>query len=482
MTMKKTAVLAEFVIFTVLFTVLMGGSYEILKYKNYGSGGGLENFYETSVPIDVIAYGSSHAHCTVNNAILWEDYGIPSFTLSGTALTIDGIFDLMEESFRIAPPRIAFVETYTFPVGEHDDKAIYQVGLPSRWSPEYVAYVWREAMRHHWDQTYTEEMLLRMPIVHSRYAKLEKWDFINVEPYMRGYRGSNECTPLPAPVITEERAELPEETLYYMQEMVRLCRKTGVELVFFNAAYEASEGEIASQNTIRDLAKQWGVPYLGFNHDAQAYGIDYATDLREEGHVNDLGAEKITRALADYCETNLQLADHRGEKGYEAWNEHARFMQDRRLQYALEEQTEVNGYLQVLSEAMKDYTVVMTLRGNHNALGEDAYASELIPFDIGPEEYRTGGTRILSEGKTLYSSGEEMTYRKLLEEKCQNDIYVYRDGMDDTDHVTVGGTEYGEGINGLTVLVYDPVCACLVDAVSVDVYQGTEILRPESCE
>ncbi|MBR6327186.1 MAG: hypothetical protein IKR61_10340 [Lachnospiraceae bacterium] len=482
MTGKRIIHLAEILVFAVALAVLTVGCYRVLKYKNLGSGGGLDNFYQNDAPIDVIAYGSSHAHCTIDNGLLWEEYGIPSFTLSATALTIDGIYYLMEESFRVAPPRIALVETYTFPAGVNDESGIYQTGLPARWSPVYASYALREAARQKWDRTKAEELFFRMPVVHSRYRELTQQDYVNVEPYMRGYRGSIEVTPLETPPVTEERSEIPEESRLYMEKMIELCRKHHVELVFFNASYEASVQDMAAQNTVRDLAEEQGVAYIGFNHDAAVYGIDYSTDLREEGHVNDLGAAKITRALADYCTGHWKLTDRRGEAGYDAWDTHVRFLNNRADRMALHAQSQLVPYLQVLADMREKYTIVLSLKGNYGALGEDAFAPELGALGIDMDAYRRGGTYIFGEGELLFCSAGEEKYQRIEKLNHRNELYVYRDGAEDRDHVALDGRETGEDVNGITILVYDPECALVMDEVSVNVYQGLELLRPEETE
>ena len=65
--------LIKAVLFTVLTVVMLGGILKITNYKTTGGGGGWQHLYDMDKnSIDVIAFGSSHAHCTVNHGYLWD--------------------------------------------------------------------------------------------------------------------------------------------------------------------------------------------------------------------------------------------------------------------------------------------------------------------------------------------------------------------------------------------------------------------------
>ena len=54
----------------------------VLTYKDTGGGGGWQNFYRTGRgTVDVMFFGNSHVHCTVDHGLLWDNYGIAGYTL-----------------------------------------------------------------------------------------------------------------------------------------------------------------------------------------------------------------------------------------------------------------------------------------------------------------------------------------------------------------------------------------------------------------
>ena len=73
-----------------------------------------------------------------------------------------------------------------------------------------------------------------------------------------------------------------------------------------------------------------GLTYIDYNLDpAGMLGLDWATDTPDSGsHLNVLGAIKLTDVLGEYLTRNYDLPDHRGEAGFEHWDDDARTWTD----------------------------------------------------------------------------------------------------------------------------------------------------------
>ena len=50
-------------------------------------------------------------------------------------------------------------------------------------------------------------------------------------------------------------------------------------------------------------------------------GLDFDKDYYNSKHVNFIGAEKYTCYLTSYLKDHYDLPDHRGEAGYESWED-----------------------------------------------------------------------------------------------------------------------------------------------------------------
>ncbi len=473
--MKKNPYLIELLVFFVLISIVMSGIYNVFRYKNVGSGGGMDNYYDTKVPIDVIIYGSSHAACTVNNGVFWQDYGIASYTLSAGGQTIDGTYYFLQESIAVNKPKIALVETYLLTECEFSLASYYRSALTSKFSKRFLDYTLNVVKDNSLDRETAENMIFRMPIVHSRYKELEKGDFINSAKYIRGYRGSNEMAPIEGPQVTDRYAEISEDALMYIDKMINLCKNEGVELIFFNAPYEIGEEAYAKQNTLRDYVIGKGCQYIGFNGNNDVLKLDYGSDFRDPEHLNDNGAEKVTRALAEFITENCPVQDRRGSKGYELWDRNIDYLNDRKLKYKLNDCRTLDEYWKVLYDNMDGKTCILSLNGNYRALGDEIYKPYLGLLGIDSETYEKGGVWVIRNGDIIYYSGGANTFHgyQMLGENV--DLNIYKNEIDEFADIWIDDEDLSPDCNGISVLLYDEDCNYIIHGMKVDVYNGTEV-------
>lgn len=475
--MKKHLFLLETIVFISILVLVIGKYYDAVRYKTTGNGAGVDNIYTQKVPIDVVAFGSSHSSCSLNNAQLWEDYGIASYALTAGTQNVDGTYYFMQEMFKHNKPKIALVETYVFYEDEFTRESLYRSALTPKWSLQYIPFVLKRAEFSGYDREFTEELVLRMPLVHDRYRELSRADFYNDMFYNKGFRGSEICNEIEKPVKTDAVNEMPEKCRYYIDKIVELCQKEGVQLIFFNAPYEASEEEVANQNGMRQYAEEHGIPYLGLMHNDEEYGIDYSKDFREHDHVNDIGAQKITTIIADYLLENYDLTDHRNEAGYEEWDLFARYIDDRHQMYALNSCTDLASYLDLIKQMSDRYDIVISFNGNYNAQGEEAIEPSLEPLGIDLDMYLEGGVILMENGEITYRSGGASNYNFHKELEHNTDLCLCKTDSDPYGHVYFNGVDYMKEYNGISIHVYDEQCIYLVDDMYVDVYEGLNVER-----
>ena len=113
MSTKKKAYI-EIIVFLLLFILIYSCCYDVLRIKDIGNGAGIEAYDDVNVPVDVAVFGTSHAVCTVDNSILWNDYGIASYTLWSGSQKVDGTYFFMKDVFKKNKPKVALVETLDF--------------------------------------------------------------------------------------------------------------------------------------------------------------------------------------------------------------------------------------------------------------------------------------------------------------------------------------------------------------------------------
>ena len=87
-------------LFAALTIGIAAASLKILNYKDMGGGGGWTRFYAEQADIDVLFFGNSHAHCTVDHGYLWDHYGIAGYTMSAGAQNFAGTYYFVREALR----------------------------------------------------------------------------------------------------------------------------------------------------------------------------------------------------------------------------------------------------------------------------------------------------------------------------------------------------------------------------------------------
>lgn len=473
---KKRAIWIELVAFVLLLSITTSHIYGILRYKNTGSGGGMDNFYDTEVPIDVIVFGSSHAACTVNNALLWEENGIASYTLTAGAQYGDGTLFFVKEALAKKKPKVALVETYLLLNEGFVLDSFYRSGLTARFSGRYLDYVNSVVRDNGLDRDFWENAVLRMPIVHSRYKELTRDDFVRTEGYNRGYRGSIEVSSFDPLELSDEVADLDEDILSRVDDIIEVCDKNEVDVVFFAAPYCATKEQQMVQNSLREYVEGKGGKYLDYLQNYQSLGIDFSEDFRDYEHLNDYGAEKITRAIGTTLLSDYAIPDRRGQKGFEQWDQHVSFLVDRQLGYSLQECYDVTSYLSLLAQNLPEYSIVLSLNGNYRAIGDDLFMPFLSECGISVEDYEKGGVYVIHGGAVNYYSQGENEY-------CHHqkigdlDLVLNKAGNDDFARIRLGEDDYSPDCNGINVVIVDEEIGYLVDAMHVDVYSGPEVIH-----
>lgn len=122
---------------------------------------------------------------------------------------------------------------------------------------------------------------------------------------------------------TEQKEEMPDIVVKYMESIQKLCYKKGAELLLVGTPSPVN-CNYRRHNSISAYAESNSLDYLDMNLRLDEIGIDWETDSLDKGdHLNLSGAEKVTKYLGDYLEEHYELPDHRGEEEYKNWEKEA---------------------------------------------------------------------------------------------------------------------------------------------------------------
>ena len=283
-----------------------------------------------------------------------------------------------------------------------------------------------------------------------------------------------------------EHAGLSEEKQKVLQEIIDEAQKSGVGIVFFAAPFAVSKEQQRGFEAVEEFAGAQGLPLINHNKLYDEVGIDFETDFRDDGHVNNNGAAKVTAHLAAFLKDNYALPDRRGEQGYQIWEDNSLYLRNKALGHKLENAADLNEYLELLAEIKEEKTVLIALTGNYRALG-DVYLDALMQLGITEDEYLSGGTFLFRGGERLaWLPGKE--YDECFSVKngeihVESSAYLAEDGTERQNaKLLVGGTDYFMAENGVNLVVYEESMDQVIDAAGDDVYQGLELIHMEKKE
>ena len=112
-----------------------------------------------------------------------------------------------------------------------------------------------------------------------------------------------------------------------------VCRsreiRMDVPLLIVVTPYATTEEKQKRFNTAADIAAEYGVPFIDYNLLYEECGMDFTTDMADDGHLNAPGAAKFTSVFGAYLAEHYDIPDHRGDEAYTTWDLDAKYIYER---------------------------------------------------------------------------------------------------------------------------------------------------------
>ena len=450
--MKRSGLrIALFILSAVLllgFTtrVLMQKTDEDVRFQN------LHAFAQNTV--DVLILGSSHAHCSFYTDVLWTEYGIASFVMGGNKQTLWDSYHAFVDALETQRPKLVILEPFGLCLTNEYEGGMFAFGNTHglRLNKNKI-----DALRAAAEPDDVLSLLAVFPVFHSSYNSLTRKHFVlhNPIPDSKGTTFHKSQTPYIAPVIPADPKPAPvfEKEERYYRKIIELARDEGIPLLIVAAPFQHTDLQYCQLLTARDIAEEYGVPFLNANDHVAEIGIDYATCFADETHLNFLGGPRFTRYVADYLTEHYDLPDRRGDAAYASWDRDAAVMQ--RKQYNCEKQGWTD--LAPILARFRDpsYLTILSFNGQcHDAEEGLQHHLEGAPLEMAG----AGGIRVLCGTETLrvclpgeeayLAAGEHDFYFKSEQDAETQDVV----NTILLDHVPVPEEQEPKG---LTVTVYD---------------------------
>lgn len=273
--------------------LLPGGKF---KKFNFYERAAFDILEENPESVDVIALGDSLIYSSINPLQIWNEYGYTVYDCAEPAYFMKDAYHNLKVSIESQQPKIVLMEA---------------------------------------------NMLFRDPKNYPWYVKLEKKleKFVPIEKYHNNWKklfwkkrtnNSNKGYKYITKVVpstnynymeySEKVRDIPSINTVYFKKIVELCEMNNIKFVLISTPSQVSFN-YPRRNAAELIAKKMGFDYIDLNL-GNPLGIDWTKETKDKGgHLNFLGARKVTKYIGNYLYELNMLTDHRGDSNYKEWDE-----------------------------------------------------------------------------------------------------------------------------------------------------------------
>lgn len=491
--MKQHAKLAvKIVTFVLLTGLLVGMVNECLKPKYFynqmwPSTNTYLDFYDLEKDsTDVLFLGSSHAMCSFNPQVIYDEYGITSYNLASEQQSLVVSYYWLREALKYQSPQAVVLDTYMlYKFGANyvynemncSEGSVRKAmdGMrpsPLKWeAAQTIAQI---------DPTQSALSYLFLNIrYHARWAHLDEDDFTESSMIehggVKGFTTTGGTAPWASytPFTAAEAASAEPEAMFgtsqvYLDKIVALCADQGIQLILTNIPCDSSPERYAATHAYADAH---GLPYYDFNEASlyDAIGYDATTDLLS--HPNYHGAEKVSRYLGGILAGEYGIAP-RTDTSFDK----SRAVYDHAVaNITLTEVTDAYAYLDHLHNDA--YTVFVFAPKAFSACIDEELMNRLFALGFTtelreiPDSYHYCAVNG-PDGLTEQITTDDLAFSGSI----RGGLTPYHFVIDTTIMVpegqtfslTVDGTECGSSAPGLNLVIYDADTKSIVERVNIN--------------
>lgn len=349
--MKKIIALIKVIVFIVLFSMIFLYVNEVVGFKQLtlpwnmtNKITGLRN--EPKNTMDVMYFGSSHMYCSINPVVMWEEAGIPSYSFATQQQPVWISYHYMKEALKYQKPKVMVLDVLmTKQQEDYSAEGINRTAidlLPM--SLNRIAMIQASVPKGE-----RASYVINFIKYHSRWQELkeEDWAWANAKffgeeeemppqsvgpsilsPFstdpLKGYVMLDKISPITEKANLEEvtdQRQLTDKTTHYLQKIIDLTEEEGIQLVLYKAPSTATAEEKEYFNAVEEIAKVNAIPFIDYNMLYEEIGLDQEKDFYDKGHVNYVGAEKVTKHFTKFLQEHVELTDRRTEDKYANWKD-----------------------------------------------------------------------------------------------------------------------------------------------------------------
>ena len=446
------------------------------------------DFYELEKnSVDVLFLGSSHAVCSFNPQVLYDNYGITSYNLGSEQQSIVVSYFWLQEALKYQQPKAVVLDTYML----HKFGAVYVYNEMN--CSEGAVRKAMDCMRPSLTKWQAAKEIARIDSTqnalsyflpnlryHTRWTELGEDDF--TESAMIDYGGIKGFTVFGGGVDTSQTYTPFTETdaaaagaegmvgsaAEYLDKIVSLCNERGIDLILTNIPCAEPIGRYVAT---KQYADAHGVPYYDFNEETyyQAIGYDPAQDLLS--HPSYFGAEKITNFFGKLLTEEYGIEPREDASFIKSGENYQHQLKNVQLQYT----SDSIEFLDLLQDDR--YTLFVFAPTAYSAYLNDDIMDRLFALGFTTE------LRDVSDGWHYCAVKDGDTVTEQITNQDLAFSGAFRNGLSNysfcvdtsimipesqTYSMQIDGTECGRRADGIQIVVYDNDLKTIVTKVTIN--------------
>lgn len=321
---KKNIIL---IIYSILLIITLLFAKSLLRVKSeHGIRQARDMYIQPKDSIDVVFLGSSHIHCGVNTALLWEKYGIAAYDYSGAEQPLWMTYYYLKEICKYQKPRLVVLDLYS----PARFKADYQYNWFAdntqgmRFSLNKIKMIWNSC-----ESQYFFKYLFDFSTYHTRYKELtsEDWKDTFSSKYekssFKGYTPYYKVEPQLEPILAEDKSGgITLKSEIYLQKIIKFTEKNGIDLYLVVLPYITTDEDELVYNRVKEIAESNGLEFNSTNYSYDTIKLNFEEDFNDKSHLNYKGSCKFTEYLGEEIKTKYSIPDRRGLEKWESWDRH----------------------------------------------------------------------------------------------------------------------------------------------------------------
>ena len=327
----------KFISFVCLALLVVYGAMLVTERKNAHAK--YHDFFANTDRIDILLLGNSHVVNGINPLRLYEASGYSSYNMGGHGAPMNATYWTFMNALDHCTPKAVVIDTnllyrdYQYidkPDGETDGNlstGVEQLHLNLDCFPDSETQ--RNAIEDLLaDETLWQQFCFPASTYHNRWPELTWNDFLRLferdeHNRLMGaemlYGIARNLTLIDIPEqVSDERETV---STVYLRRILDECRAHGITAIVTYLPYAGMVEDYEDSKIAKRIAAEYDFPFLDFMDASvrQAADINLGTDMIDSGHLNVIGADKVTAYLAAFIQELAipELTDHRGDAAYD---------------------------------------------------------------------------------------------------------------------------------------------------------------------